>query len=176
MTGQNKLRLVMTLACPRQCAGCCNKQWDWSQVPTFDGDYSKFDMVMFTGGEPMLIQDRIMEEVLKARKQNPDIRLVLYTAKLDDPVAIRDMMDVMDGLTVTLHDPQDVPLFRELDAYLSKNLKYILEKYLRCNVFKEAGKIESSSLWHLKTDMEWIPDCPLPVGETLMKHEKFYSE
>lgn len=170
----NKLRLVLTLRCNRHCDGCCNNQWDWSKIPVFNGNYSEVESVFFTGGEPLLFPDMVREEVLKAKQQNPDIRTYLYTAKTDEPAVICELLEIMDGLTVTLHEPADVPRFRELDAYLNDALSDISDKSLRCNVFKEAGWIVPTAHWKFKTDMEWIPDCPLPVGETLMRHENVH--
>lgn len=169
-----KLRLVLTLTCNRHCDGCCNNQWDWSKIPVFNGDYSEVDSVFFTGGEPLLFPGMVREEALKAKQQNPHIKTYLYTAKTDEPAVICDLLEIMDGLTVTLHDPADVPRFMELDTYLNDRLTDISDKSLRCNVFKEAGCIAPAAHWIFKTDMEWILDCPLPAGETLMRHEKAY--
>lgn len=171
-----KLRLVLTLSCNRHCDGCCNNQWDWYKVPVFNGDYSEVDSVFFTGGEPLLFPGMVREEALKAKQQNPSIKTYLYTAKTDEPAVICELLEIMDGLTVTLHEPIDVSRFMELNTYLNGSLTNISDKSLRCNVFKEAGRIVSTAHWIFKTDMEWIPDCPLPAGETLMRHENVHSK
>ena len=42
-------------------------------------------------------------------------------------------------------------------------------KSLRLNIFEEVGPVASSERWQVKDHMAWIPNCPLPQGEVLMR-------
>ena len=76
-----------------------------------------------------------------------------------------ELLPILDGVTVTLHEPKDLPEFQRFVA-AAHNLS---GKSLRLNVFREAGPIPGPFPgWTVKEDMEWIPNCPLPEGEVLM--------
>ena len=63
----NKLRLVMFEECNRSCEGCCNNDWDLNQLDVV-ADYYGYDLVMLTGGEPMLKPQLIVDTVEKIRE------------------------------------------------------------------------------------------------------------
>ena len=160
-----KLRLLLTEECNRACVGCCNKGFDLKALPIcryFDG----WDEVNLTGGEPMLDPER----VVKVAKALPCwVRVNLYTAKVDDLVAMSSVMLALDGLTVTLHEQSDVEPY----------LRFVEWMYgwppggwsLRLNVFKGITLPPDIDLplWRAKRDIEWIENCPLPEDETFMR-------
>ena len=162
----DKLRLVLFPECNRNCEGCCNKDWDVTNLPIAES-YKDYKVIMLTGGEPMLRPELIKKVCQDIRSENKDCKIILYTAKTEGLIY---MIQYLDGLTLTLHSPDDFHKFYVLDNQMS-NLRHMDDFSLRVNVFKEAGVIDQrlNCNWRIKPDMEWIDNCPLPDGEVLMR-------
>lgn len=173
---KKKLRLLLWEECNRNCIGCCNKDWDLENLE-IENDFTQYDEIYLTGGEPMLYPDKLVRVILDIKIINRDAKIYIYTTKTNP---LKDLMNVLffvDGLTVTLHEQKDV-----LDFHLfNMHVKAILEqlkiydakkKSLRLNVFKG---IDLSGLdldkWDLKDNIEWIKDCPLPKDEVFKKYK-----
>lgn len=167
----NKLRLLVTQKCNRACEGCCNKDWDLDNLPKATiGELAQYDEIIFTGGEPMLKPDNLINIATWVRGVNPKTTLYLYTAKVDDWIATLGVLRVLDGVCVTLHEQADVQPWQDLDFHLSF-CGWVKEKSLRLNIFKDivfAPPINTDG-WKIKSDIEWIKHCPLPEGETFKR-------
>jgi len=166
--GIDKLRLLLFEECNRKCPGCCNNDWDLKSLPVCT-DFAPYRLVMLTGGEPMLHPDIVREAILKIRAQS-DTKIYLYTAMTK---GLDEILPLIDGLTLTLHNHMDKMELRWFEL-TSKNLGDLAQRgSLRLNIFKEAGVMyDVSSIWKVKSDMVWIPDCPLPDGEVLMRYKE----
>ncbi len=149
------LRLLLFSACNRACPGCCNNQWDLDALPVA-ADFRGYDMILLTGGEPMLNPRLVAATAHRIRCQT-DASIILYTAK---PERLPEVMPFLDGVTVTLHEQADVPTFRRAAAKLNGSR--------RVNVFKGVN-VPDMPGWTMKRNMEWIEDCPLPEGEVFMR-------
>lgn len=164
-----KLRLLLWPDCNRSCSGCCNKSWDLSALPICT-DYTGYDEILLTGGEPMLYPDRLITAAQQIR-QTSAAPLYVYTAKTDDIPAFRRVLKEVQGMCVTLHGPADLAPFTAL--YESLRMAPVFgHKSLRLNIFKSVGwRWEDRPFygWHLKPDMEWITNCPLPADEVFMR-------
>jgi len=168
----NKLRLLLTTDCNRKCRGCCNKDYDLDSLPTCR-DYSGYKTIMITGGEPLLYPDKIKACVDVIRKQNEDSKIIIYTAMLDDYDKLMNVLNLVDGVTLTLHTRKDIPKFNRLMQKHSWSLiKLSVTKSLRLNVFHNISveDLALSQIWQTKAGMQWIKNCPLPVGEVFMKY------
>jgi hypothetical protein len=167
------LRLLLFSACNRDCEGCCNKDWDLKALPAIT-DFTDYDQILLTGGEPMLSPRRIWEAIGTIRKQNRTAKIYLYTALVR--AELFDLLNDshgLDGVTLTLHEQNDVT--PELLAFLFLAPR---EKSLRLNVFEGVSlpsdvkafgqRVERDVLdgWKVKLDMIWIKNCPLPENET----------
>lgn len=165
-----KLRLLITEDCHRNCKDCCNKDWDLKNLPV-EHDFSKYETIMLTGGEPMLYPYLIKRIIKEIRKVN-DCPIILYTAYVHDVSAIIHIIDSIDGMTVTLHRNSDVYDFKSLDS-LFRYCK-IKKKSLRLNVFKDVLiNPNDFPMWNIKTNVEWIKNCPLPKDEVFKRFEKY---
>ena len=160
-----KLRLVLHTTCERQCEGCCNKQFDLDNTPYCE-DYTPYELIMITGGEPMLTPI-MLERAIKEIRSNTTAPMILYTAKTDDDRLIR-IFSLLDGITVTLHDEDDITPFHKFSQCVSSVSK---GKTLRLNVFKGVHFPFQLPYWQTKRNIEWINPCPLPIGEVLMKYK-----
>jgi hypothetical protein len=165
-----KLRLIVTDKCERDCSGCCNKLYDLTSLPVCD-DYRGFDEVIITGGEPLLVLSRVYDVIEKVRNQSPESFVILYTALRRDNNSAVDAYKVsvfLDGMTVTLHYPEDVPQVRRLAEMISHMKGH---GNLRLNVFDDIS-VEGIPLnkWNVR-HTHWHKNKSLPDGEVLMRHK-----
>lgn len=164
-----KLRLLLFSECQKTCAGCCNKDWDLNSLPVCT-DYSGYDQIMLTGGEPMLHPDMVLA-VIKEIRETSRAKIYVYTAKVDDLASTLSVIKASDGICLTLHDQEDVEPFHVLDFYLDV-IEDIGLYSMRLNVFKGINPNRVSGWWKVKSNIEWIKNCPLPVDEVFMRHAK----
>jgi hypothetical protein len=167
--GDRIARLLVTNECMKNCAGCCNK--DRSTPPIIKRwDY---DMYLLTGGEPMLFpwKVKILIDILyqNARAiRKPLTKIIVCTALTK---GLHDIADRCDGVTLTIHDGHDRDNFVKWQA----NHTHWLNGYkgsLRLNVFKGFLPPLIHGAFHVKPDIEWIPNRPVPRGEDFVRLEE----
>ena len=139
-----KLRLVVTDKCHNKCPLCCNNRFDLSQLPVVERwDYEE---IMITGGEPLLFVERAID-------------------------LVRDIKTIQKIMGIEQSTQRDVEVFSRLIPEISHNL--VSECSMRINLFADVRKMLDNvdvdlSGWKVK-QMEWIKDCPVPVGEDLRR-------
>jgi len=161
-----KLRLLVTKTCNRKCEGCCNKQFDLDAVPKINAaNAAKYELVMLTGGEPMLYTTILtyLIKYIKAVHNKP--KVYVYTAKCDDLQEFLKVLRIADGITLTLHERDDVAPFLKLADTLTSYPNLVEGKSMRLHIFKEVGLKYDNPMWKIKPDMEWIEYCPVPADE-----------
>jgi hypothetical protein len=153
--------------CNRSCEGCCNNDWDLNGLDVC-GSFEDYDMIMLTGGEPMLKPGLIMQICNEIRSCGSTADIILYTAKSRRAMDLIAMLLWVDGITLTLHEQYDVDAFIELQSLI---WKLDASKYqLRLNVFANVDiQGVDTTGWQVKDGIEWIKDCPLPEGETIQR-------
>lgn len=175
MGAKKTLRMLVWPECNRSCPGCCNKDWDLNALPVCT-DFTPYEMVILTGGEPMLHPAKLNKAIDEVVSQ-AWVPIVVYTAKSDDPMPFVELAQrcirhevPKIGFTVTLHGQSDVAHFDNLSRWL---FPFTNDLNLRLNVF---SGIDISSLndiyladWRIKTGIEWIVNCPLPSNEVFMR-------
>ena len=165
-----KLRLLIAENCNRKCDWCCNNNFNIEDLPICK-DFSQYELIMLTGGEPMLDVDNVISVINSIKSQNPQAKIVVYTA-FYDIIAFKGVLPLIDGLTITLHNQKDLIKFLALNQYFDINK--ITDKSLRLNIFSKV-KIAKPTYdrlmkkWNIKSNIEWIKDCPLPDGEDFMR-------
>lgn len=165
-----KLRLLLNPDCDRACAGCCNKTIALNSLPICT-DFTPYEEIMLTGGEPMLHPIPLMQTIRRIRASGTKARIFLYTARTVPEYALGAVLSHLDGLTITIHEPHDVEPFLAFARY-AKLWKLTKNRSLRVNVFKPmALPDDEPSLddWLIKANMEWIINSPLPKDEVLMR-------
>lgn len=167
---KTKLRLIVTEDCKRSCEGCCNKDWDIAGLPVV-GHYN-YKEVIISGGEPLLYMERLLALVKGIRKIS-SAKIYVYTAEVYDLGGIFDLLDIIDGLTVTLHTQKDVKNFLDLNNIMGE----IPDKSLRLNIFEgvDIGRGEFPQ-WKIKRGMKWIKNCPLPKNEEMKRLSHYIWE
>lgn len=158
-----KLRLLLFEKCNRKCVGCCNEDWNLKNLEQ-ERQFSDYDEIFLTGGEPMLNPRMVIDIAILIRKVSK-AKIYLYTAKVDKRFEILAVLNFIDGITLTLHEQNDVEDFEWLNFWL-EDAK--LDKSFRLNIFK--GVVlpyitYTTNIWKVKKDIEWIKNCPLPKDE-----------
>ncbi len=172
---KKKLRLLVTKDCPRDCEGCCNKDWDLDSLPVVD-NFDKYDEIIITGGEPLSKNVRSKTTALVDYLQiwYPDKKIIIYTADCFGLGHFLQMHDI-GGITLTIHTTEDLKWFDAVnDKVLNEVQNYPLvynERSLRLNIFKGVHIPENLDLsaWTVKDNIEWVKNCPLPEDEVFMK-------
>jgi organic radical activating enzyme len=161
-----KARLIVTYKCPRNCEGCCNKNWKGN--PATKINHFNYDQVIITGGEPLLFVDKVIELTKKIRLESKT-GIILYTAMTR---GFMEILPYVDGICLTLHDREAMDDF---NLFLFKNFNKLslTQKSLRLNIFKEAGGenllYNPYDIFKVKDNIIWLKDCPLPSDEELFE-------
>lgn len=164
-------RIIVTRDCPRKCTGCCNNQPQFRHIPKFGKleHVREYDQIILTGGEPMLNVKLLISLIAKIRELNPTVEIIVYTALYKDNLA--DLLTItylVDGLTLTIHEKSDLHDFLLFDMLL--DYSGMPKRKLRLNVFKDATQWNINvPRWKVKSNIEWIEDCPLPENETIFE-------
>ena len=166
-----KLRLLVTKYCPKSCEGCCNKEWDLNNLPVVD-DFSKYDEIIITGGEPLDMMTRqatlhLIDYIYTWYKEKT---IILYTATGSGILWLFKQTEV-NGITYTIHDESEIDNLYDVVEYFNAEAHWYPRISLRLNVFKGINIPENIdlSLWTIKKDIEWIKNCPLPEDEVFMR-------
>jgi len=163
-----KLRLLITKKCNRHCEGCCNKDWDLEKLPICKS-FKGYDEIILTGGEPMLFPNLVIDIINKIRIENPLAKIYMYTAFIFT-VRSLEILNLLDGITVTLHTQSDVKKFKWFNNHLFFSTKNFY-KSLRLNIFNgiKLSKYINLNNWQVKKNIKWIKNCPLPKDEVFMR-------
>ena len=160
-----QLRLLITEECDRACEGCCNKDWDLKALPIAE-DFTTYDMIMLTGGEPLLKLGELAGAIFNIRVST-DAPIVVYTAMCKNPWLFSTVLAFVDGITLTLHEHTDAHDFMRLCSFLKED--ELKDKSMRLNIFKDVEVKDIPPYWKVKKDMVWEEDCPLPTNEEFMR-------
>lgn len=161
-----KLRLLLWEDCLRECDGCCNQDWDLKSLPVCR-DYLGYQLIMLTGGEPLLYPERL-RQIITGIRAATSARLILYSAANGDPELLHQFASLTDGLTLTLHEQSDVePFLRFLEKLKQMPLA---GKSWRLNIFKGVSfDAAGLSWWQVKYEIVWVKNSPLPANEEFMR-------
>ena len=168
-----KLRFIVTYDCPRNCEGCCNK--DFSPPPkismpqVLSGIYKE---IYITGGEPLLYPKDLVNFLIKSRIFQPETKLFLYSAEASNLLNWVKILPYLNGLTFTLHEDKDFDALLDLQECLEDLSQYLPQQSLRLNNFT---KKYVAHYWETK-QVEWIKNCPLPKGEDIYRLDKEFTK
>lgn len=124
-----RARVIVTKKCNRKCKGCCNERLGLIDKVSFENLF-KYEEICITGGEPMLMSERVVEMIHRLRLQGYTGKIWLYTAssrKLKSYWACKMLIDAVDGITYTIHHgkmetvKRDLTDLRHLDTYLKES-------------------------------------------------------
>lgn len=111
-------RIIITFSCGRKCMGCCNT-YSWIMKHAIKINdlsiLSKYDIVLITGGEPLLDPDWTLQVIEKIRKDYPKIKIFLYTALYTE--RMKDVIAAVDGAQYSLHEGATINDIQGLQAF-----------------------------------------------------------
>jgi hypothetical protein len=165
MADYKNLRLLVTENCNRNCPGCCNKDWNLKALPVVR-DFTGYRLIMLTGGEPLTVPF-VLKSVISDIRKVVDTPIVIYTAMMHKISLFHELLSYIDGVTLTIHEPEDIPDFMRLCDSLTPAM--LAGKSMRLNIFKGCTPDFIPSYWKVRADMEWMKDCPLPENEVFMQ-------
>lgn len=173
-----KARVIVTLDCNKNCVGCVNKDEDFKspKVLTRVDDLLKYDEIIITGGEPLLIPEKVYEFItLLNIKKKYRGRIYLYTSYFpkEKAIACQSIMTQIDGLTFTLHavsTDKDITELKQLSE--SNFLKQFKDKSFRLFIDDRLyAKYDFSNInlsnWSVIRRLQWQEHCVLPSNEEL---------
>lgn len=162
-----KARLLFTNDCNRACKGCCNKNWI-GEPPRLitKKNLAGYDKIFITGGEPMLYPEQLLQLIKDIKEYNNTAEIFLYTALPKPLYKFLEIIKLIDGCTITLHNYKDRDYFIESGL----NMMEFPNKNMRLNAFTR-GKLELSDSWDYRPK-KWIKNAPLPEGEDFVKLEE----
>ena len=167
-----KARVLITRECNRRCPNCCS---DYNTVMSgmkqIDSiaDLKDYEVIMLTGGEPMLFPDRVRVYAEALKAQNPNVTIYLYTALYREE--LKEIINVIDGIHYTLHiyanelDNAGFVKFQELaKLYPDKSFRAYIDPAVQIpvTIYPWIYKRLEVKPWILEGD------CPLPEGEDLL--------
>ena len=118
-------RVIVTYNCPRSCPNCCNEHIGNVPAVKFE-DLLKYKELVITGGEPMLIGERVVEMIHRLRANGYKGKIWFYTSCLKTARwADRAVLQAVNGITYTLHhkpSQKDLSDFKKLNKFLLEKL------------------------------------------------------
>jgi hypothetical protein len=170
---KKKARVIWTRACQRNCDYCSNK-YDHviaQMQPLTDlRTLADNDEIIITGGEPMLMPEKLWKFLKEVKFNCPNSKLYLYTALADGLPHLRFIVDLVDGVHFTLHrgasytDVEDFHFFQSIAR--STN-----DKSFRLSVDPDIQYPLSiiPAVWKDIRIKTWFDpeNCPVPVDESL---------
>ena len=167
-----KLRLLFTTDCSRSCEGCCNKQFNLSNLPIFyKEDITQYDEVYITGGEPLLHSSELYWLCKDLKEINPNIKIIIYTAYTKYwGFSNRLLIALVDGFTITLNDQKACDEYEKTEPQLLQFNNRFLTKSIRLNIFEGIAYPKRwKDEYQVKDNIVWLKDCPLPEDEIFMQ-------
>lgn len=107
---KNIIHLMVTSLCNRNCAHCCNKQYDLNDIPyVTDDELKNCHTLCLTGGEPFLYSNP--SEIARHYKlKYPNIKNVYVYTNADELLEClkeKDILAYIDGVNVSIKTKMD---------------------------------------------------------------------
>jgi len=94
---------------------------------------------------------------------------MVYTAMTSHITTFREILSIVDGVTLTLHEKKDVSNYARLCLTLTG--PELEGKSMRLNIFEGIDPVAVPDYWQTKT-MTWTKDCPVPSNEDFMRFKR----
>lgn len=96
-------RVIVTFGCNRKCPGCCNSQLPEYRTVHSDEELMKYQEIVITGGEPMLVPGKVLEFINRMWDKGYRGKMYMYTSFWNGKGISKEILKELDGFTFTLH-------------------------------------------------------------------------
>lgn len=165
-------RLIVTYKCNRCCPGCCNGHDNSVRKIAYAKELLKYDEIVITGGEPMLIKKDVIRFLLLLRSRGFSGNIYMYTAFFEDDTYSDILLERLDGITFTIHaeaSEDDIEAFKRLSDLVAT------KSHLNRRLFIDGrtwGKFEilqrKFPMWDEVRKLEWKDECQPAEHEELL--------
>jgi len=180
LKGKNKMkntaRVIVTFDCNRKCPGCCNTKLPEYRVVLNNEELMEYQEIVITGGEPLLMPDKILFFIFSMREKGYQGKMYLYTSLWKENYIYKRILNSLDGFTFTLHaecTDTDISALKNLSncgfpqtSDFSSRLiidKRVYDKYDLSNINFEK--------WNIIRKLEWKEKCDPAPNEELLVYE-----
>jgi MoaA/NifB/PqqE/SkfB family radical SAM enzyme len=175
-----KARVMVTKKCNRNCKGCCNEQEGFLDIEKVSSvtDLLKYEEIIITGGEPMLIAEKVLHFVESLREEHCySGKIYLYTALYNTYLHrfYDNLFRYIDGLHFSIHaeaGDQEIIELKEFSGLLPKSGRLSLRLIIDRRLY---GRYDFSNIdfskWSVVRKLKWQKVCRLPENEKLLIYE-----
>lgn len=163
-------RVIVTKQCNRKCIGCCNESLGDIRKVKYE-ELLKYEEIIITGGEPMLIAEKVCNFIERLSSDGYNGKIYLYTASYYNPFDCFCLLQKVDGITYTIHHPvthSDVNMFKTLQLALPKRQGFSARLSIDSRINREIHDEINLELWNEIRPLVWKDECPLPDNEELL--------
>lgn len=173
---KRNIHIMITNLCDRNCAYCCNKQYDVNEIPVVTNEeLEEAENIFLTGGEPFAYADPCMI-ASGLRDKYPNIKKVgVYTNayELYEYLILREKpLWEIDTLTISIKDNRDKIAFNK---YLVDFPSIVTRKSHRVYTFVGKEGIEQRS-WFDIYERTWQKDFVAAPDSIFRRAKVFYED
>lgn len=169
-------RVIVTLDCNRKCPGCCNNKLPEHRIVHNDADLMKYQEIVITGGEPMLIPGKVLEFVNRMWAKGYRGKMYMYFSYWNGKGISKEILKELDGFTFILHaectDVDIIALENLSNSGLLQNKDFSSRLIIDKRVYERYDLSNINFMrWSIIRKFEWKEMCsPIP-NEDLLVYE-----
>lgn len=169
-------RVIVTFECNRKCPGCCNTKLPGCRTIHNDEELMKYQEIVITGGEPMLIPGKVLEFTNRMWDRGYRGKIYMYTSFWNGKGVSKEILKELDGFTFTLHaecSDADIVALKNLsnsgilqDKDFGSRLiidKRVYDRYDLSNI--------NFARWSTIRKLDWKETCNPAPNEDLLVYE-----
>lgn len=169
-------RVIVTFGCNRKCPGCCNSQLPEYRTVHSDEELMKYQEIVITGGEPMLVPGKVLEFINRMWDKGYRGKMYLYTSLWNGKGISKEILKELDGFTFTLHaectDADIIALKNLSNSGILQNRDFRSRLIIDKRVYDRYDLSNINfSRWDVIRKLEWKEKCSPAPNEDLLVYE-----
>lgn len=168
-------RLIVTYHCKRKCPGCCNQQEQTVSRVSDIKELLKYQEVIITGGEPMLLASEVIYFIEELREVGFQGKIFMYTSWWNGKEISKSVLKLLNGITFTLHNEANDKDIMELKSL--SNSGYLQDKNFNSRLFIDGRLFEKYDFsninlnrWDVIRKLQWKDKCEPAEHEDLLSY------
>ena len=166
-------RVIVTYRCNRNCPGCCNGHGNNVRKIIDIGELLKYDEIVITGGEPMLIKKDVIRLLLLLRSRGFSGKIYMYTAFFEDDAYSDILLERLNGITFTIHaeaTENDIVVFKQLSNIIVAKPHLSSRLFIDSRIWNKFEDFQRRlSMWDEVRKLEWKDECKPAENEELVE-------